>query len=270
MTKPGNVSVDAVLAAWRQGDSVVGDHWFVHRVAPEHPLTAEATAAAKEDVDVAEVQVSGLVVVSQTCDVVRPSAERPYVEVAPLVAVDAGELRGIERGRRPRYAFVPGLRDEHLVADLDRIMTVEKAVVAAWTRLVGCSSDEEAHDFAQALGRKRMRFAFPDDFTEFAGELQDRLQEKHEKRSDEGEALRQLREIRVRAAPGWYADRVDIMFWFIRNDDERALRQWLDLVPEGGRFHPVHGAVVALEDMTARDYVESDPLDLDHLSTRPA
>ena len=61
MTKPGNVSVDAVLAAWRHGDSVVGENWFVHRVAPENPLTAEATAAAKEDVDVAEVQVSGLV-----------------------------------------------------------------------------------------------------------------------------------------------------------------------------------------------------------------
>jgi hypothetical protein len=28
----------------------------------------------------------------------------------------------------------------------------------------------------------------------------------------------------------------------------------------------VEGAVVTLDDMTARDYVESDPLDLDHLS----
>ena len=72
-------------------------------------------------------------------------------------------------------------------------------------------------------------------------------------------------------------------FWFVREEEEiifegkgwpDLLNSWLKLVPASGRFKAVEGQVVVLEDMTARDYVESDPLDLDHLSTsakaRPA
>jgi hypothetical protein len=68
------------------------------------------------------------------------------------------------------------------------------------------------------------------------------------------------------------------MFWFIRNEDEpsfkgqswhRLLESWLNLIPPNGRFGSVNGAVMTLDDLTARDYVESDPLDLDHLSSRP-
>ena len=129
------------------------------------------------------------------------------------------------------------------------------------------------------MARKRTRFAFPDDFTLFASKLQSRLQDKHEKQSDEGEALRALREIRVRAAPSWDADPVDVMFWFIRKDDEpdfkgqswdKFLESWLKLVPATGRFNSVNGVVTTLNDLTARDYVESDPLDLDYLSSQQA
>ena len=35
-----------------------------------------------------------------------------------------------------------------------------------------------------------------------------------------------------------------------------------------GRFANVEGVVVTLADMTAEEYVNSDPLDLDYLSTR--
>ncbi len=89
--------------------------------------------------------------------------------------------------------------------------------------------------------------------------------------------LRSLREIRVRAAPSWDADTVEVMFWIIRKGDQpsfektdwfKLLEAWLKLVPEEGRFTTVEGLVTTLDDLTARDYVESDPLDLDHLSTR--
>lgn len=270
-------SVDAALKHWRQGDCVVGEQWFVHRLAPDIPLTEEAADAASQSVDLAETETRGFLVISQTCDIVRSCIERPYVEVAPLVEVDVGEIQTIERGRRPRYAFVPGLKDSNLVGDLDRVMTVEKAVLASWERIAGCATDQETRYLAQALARKRTRFAFPDDFTSFASKLQSRLQNKHDKYSDEGEALRALREIRVRAAPSWDADPVEIMFWFIRKGDEpdfkgqswdKLLESWLKLVPTTGRFNPVNGVVITLDDMTARDYVESDPLDLDHLSSR--
>ena len=66
-------------------------------------------------------------------------------------------------------------------------------------------------------------------------------------------------------------------FWFIRQEYESdfegqrwdtLLEAWLRLIPASGRFKPVYGTVMALQDLTARDHVESDPLNLDHLSTR--
>lgn len=169
------------------------------------------------------------------------------------------------------------MADKLLVADLDRVMTVEKAVVAEWERVPGCDTDEDIRRFALCLARKRARFAFPDDFTALAARLQRRLLEKHHKQSDEGRGLRALREIRVRAAPYWDAPEVELLFWFIRDGDQpnfegmswdTLLEHWLRLFPEAERFTSIDGVVVTLEDLTARDYVESDPLDLDHLSTR--
>src|SRR4051812_32105621 len=126
-----------MLAAWRQGDCVLGEHWFVHRFDPSLPVTGPGRAAADADADLAEEQVAGLVVVTQTCDVVRSCAERPYVEVCPLVEVNEEKLREIERGRRPAYGFIPLLTDRRLVADLDRTMTVEKPVMMKWARTPG-------------------------------------------------------------------------------------------------------------------------------------
>jgi hypothetical protein len=121
-----------------------------------------------------------------------------------------------------------------------------------------------------------LRFAFPDDFTTVARKLQARLTDKHDKDSDEGRGLRALREIRVHAAPFWDAPTVELFFWFVRYDEDAnfegkswadLLKDWLKLVPASDRFHSVEGQVVALSDMTAAEYVESDRLDLDHLSS---
>jgi hypothetical protein len=269
-------AIDAALSGWRQGDCVVGNQWFVHRIAPEAPLSQEAITAAEQGVDLAEVETLGFTVLSQTCDIVRSCSERPYLEIAPLVRVGDSHLQDIQRGRRPRYAFIPALSSEGLVADLDRVMTVEKSVAATWTRAPGCTSDDEARSFGQALARKRTRWAFPDDFVQLARNLQSRLQDKHRKQSDEGAALRALQQIRVRAAPSWEADSIELMFWFIRHEEvpnfngrnwHELLHSWLALTPKGGRYSLVNGSVVTLDQMTARDYIESDPLDLDHLSS---
>ena len=100
---------------------------------------------------------------------------------------------------------------------------------------------------------------------------------KHDKDSLEGRALRSLREIRVRAAPSWDAQQVHLFVWFIRNDAPAAfegepwhtfLEKWLALVEKRDRFVSVEGQVATLDDLTAREYLESDPLDLDHLTSR--
>lgn len=269
--------VDRALADWRQGDCALGEQWFAHRLLPVFPVTASGRAAAEEGAHLAEEQVLGFALVTQTCDIVRSCKDRPFVEVCPLVEVDDVRLREIERGRRPGYGLVPTLAQRRIVADLDRVMTVEKPVLAEWIRTPGWTTDAEGRAFAAALARKRVRFAFPDDFTAFVEELQRRLQEKHDKESVEGRGLRALREIRVQATPSWDGPDVTLLFWFVRQDADSdfegtgwsdLLDEWLRLVPATGRFSTVHGQVATLEEMNALDYVGSDSLDLDHLSSR--
>ncbi len=275
----GRKETDAALLAWRQGDCVIGEHWFLFRTDITRPLTSDGAAAAAEGVDSAEAEVVGFMITTQTCDIVRGCDKRPFIEVSPLVEVEESTLRLIERGHQPGYAFIAGLAGQRLVADLDRVMTVEKSVVASWERLQGCQTDHDARRLSLALARKRARFAFPDAFVHLASSLQDRLSSKHDKESDEGRALRARREVRVRAAPSWEADEVRLTFWFIRDEDalqfegtgwDHHLQAWMARVPASGRFKEVDGLVLTLEDLTARDYVESDPLDLDHLSNREA
>jgi hypothetical protein len=61
---------------------------------------------------------------------------------------------------------------------------------------------------------------------------------------------------------------VEVFFWFVREEDEtlfegadwsEMLKGWLGLVPARGRLNVVDGAVVTLDDMTARDCVFAKP-----------
>lgn len=275
--------IDTTLKDWCQGDCAIGEHWFAHRFNPQDPLTPDSVGVSKGENDLAEgendlveSEVKGFVIVTQTCDIVRTCDERPFVEVVPLVEVDEQQLKDIKRSRRPQYAYIQGVVGLKLVADLDRVMTIEKAVLAEWERKPGCTNDDEVRELRQALTRKRARFAFPNDFNNFAKKLQKRLRDKHSKTTEEGDALRDLREIRVRAEPSWNSSEIKLMFWFIRDERhsrfeeigwDTFLEKWLQLIPEDGRYQTVDGVVVTLDDMTARDYVESAPLDLDHLSS---
>lgn len=272
-------AIDGALREWRQGDCVLGEHHFLFRLDVQTPLTEEATRAAVEGVDAGEAEVRGFMVATQSCDIVRSCRERPFVEVCPLVQVEQDVLSEIRRARRPVYAYVPGVADKRLVADLDRVMTVEKAVVAKWDRIQGCTTDDERRRLALSLARKRVRVAFPDDFVQFGQPLMKRMSSKHDRNSDEGRALRALREVRVRAAPSWDAEKVELTFYFIRDESEPDfegtgwddwLEGWLERVSRQGRFISVDGLVSTLEDLTAKQYVESDPLDLDYLSQEDA
>jgi hypothetical protein len=260
----GYDAIDAVTQAWRQGDCVLGQQWFVIRGDPS------AASPLPDLNEILEDDVAGLVVLSQTCDIVRSCRDRPYVEVCPLVTSEA--LDDVKKARRPAYAFIPGVAAQGLVAHLDQTMTVTKNVLASWTRVRGCPTLEDQTELARALKRKRGRFAFPDDFNVLCDALQRRLIEKHNRQSPEGTALRRLREIRVEASPDWNAAGVKLMFWFVRNqgdfdtDWSQHLAAWLRLVPPTGRYTQVNGQVATLNEMSAADYVHSIRLDLDHLS----
>ncbi len=272
---PEVATIDEAMQVWRQGDIARDERWFVHAADPARALTDASAQAEAEGAQALTSEVDGLVVLTQTCDIIRSCLKRPYLEVAPVVPVSSQDMASVQRGYRPNLAPLPVLSDA--AVDLDRVMTVEKSIAAQWKRTPGVTTDTDVRAFAQALARKRARFAFPDDFVLLVDQLQQRLAGKHDKNSDEGLGLRALREIRVQASPAWDSDQPSIFFWFLRDGSAPTFKgqnwndlreAWLKLVPKQGRFVDVDGVVVTLDDMTGTDYVASDPLDLDHLSSR--
>jgi len=173
-------AVDEALRAWRQGDVCMDAGLeFLHFAdlsRPHSPTSLQVADALKEAGAVLESGstavlggVRGVVMLIQTCDVFRGCRDRPFVEVSPLIRMGEQDLEDIRRLKRPAFVYVSVTAADCLVADLDRTMTVEKAVVAGWTRTPGWETDDESRDFALALARKRSRFAFPDDFVSAAG-----------------------------------------------------------------------------------------------------
>lgn len=261
-------AVDAAMDLCRQGDYFLGEYSFVS--------LSRVTTENSDDAEWAEQPVAGLVLVSQSCDIARTCRTRPLVELCPLVEVEDAELQKIIACERVRFAALPSLCEQRLVVDLDRTMTAEKAVVAKWTRSQGPSTDSERRDFARALSRKRLRFAFPDDFNKYVQPLRRRLLEKHGKESPEGAALRALVEVRVLAEPSWDSPAVQLTFFFVRNTGSATTfggrrwdqwnEDWIDRLVDAPRFKNPEGLVVDYGSMTAAEYLESDGLDLEYLS----
>ncbi len=260
--------IDAAIAACRQGDCYLGARDFV--------MLGRALTEDGEVDDWLATSEVGFVILTQTCDIVRTCVARPVVELAPLIEVDQKTLDEVIGWRRPGLAFIPALADKRLVADLDRAMTVEKAVIAGWDRIIGFQSDQEIRVFQRVLARKRQRFAFPDEFTEFVRPLQKRLVEKHGKESSEGAALRALEEIRVAASPSWNSNQVHLIFYFVRKEgspedfDGRPwgewCEDWMKRLPTDKRFINSEGLIVDYRSMSAAEYLQSDALDLERLS----
>lgn len=284
----GVAAEEPAFKAWRQGDATLdADLEFAHLADLSKPATkqsADTAAGLGPDIPAAPAMVSdavpGLVVLSQTCDIVRDADKRPYVEVAPLVAAEDGELEQIRKMKYPNRAYVPGLANHRLVADLDRTMTVEKPVLSSWTRVEGCRDRDEIVAFQEALRRKRGRFAFPDDFEKAVQKLQKRMSDRAGKQSREGIYVDALKEIRVRAEPHWEAQNVTLEFWFVKDSDPPSEKEggvagdewpkwkgeWENLVDTGGRFTSVNCTVARHDGMMARDILDTERLDLDRLS----
>lgn len=260
---------------WRQADCSLGKYPFFHVLEVSAAPASAAAAIGTFGENVGIEPCEGVVVLSQSCDIVRTVEEYPFVEVAPLVPADSEFLAEVKACRRPRYAIVPGVEERGLVADFGRIMSLRKDALSTLPRTVGCRDDHEARKFGSAIARKFSRFAFPDDFIRMIGPLRKRLTKRHGRDSPEGVAVSALYEVRVRAAPKWDESRVEIHLWFIWDELDEPSQQiewpkwcdeWLGLIQASEKY-VVTGQSAGLEDLTAREYTESDPLDLDHLST---
>jgi len=274
--------IETALRAWRQGDATVGEGTFLVHIADKRvPLTPTARASVGEAppqhnlFDVFSA-VEGLVVVSQSCDIVKKCSASQYLEVSPLVvSKDDMEFEEIRKRRRTRYAYLPGLADRKLVVDLERTMTVEKAVVASWNRSPGCATDKERATFAEALARKRRRFAFPDGFNAGLRKFRDRIR-RAEGRGTAGHLVAALDEIRVQPFPNWDAAKVTVFFWFLLEPQKitdfdsarKIVEGWMGAIGLSGPFTLGDPAfdIVEPRDMTVDQYLSSHALDYDDIS----
>ena len=222
--------------------------------------------------------VRGVVILTQTCDVVRSACHRPYLELSPLVKVSENELPLIAKGFSPRYAFLPALAADHLVVDLDRCMSITKRafIMARPDVKIGLRDDAEIRAFSTALRRKRGRHAFPKKLSEALAPFIDHVRKKHNRESEVGRFLAECREIRVGVKPSLHSDCPEISVYFlfehivdeVQLDQFRALAERLIAerikVPDG--LDEFEAVVQDMDGISARIYLSLYQLDFENLS----
>jgi hypothetical protein len=144
---------------------------------------------------------AGVVIVTQTCEIVRD--ERLFVHVAPRKQ-HAGDTSSLARkGRMPRYVHLPRLGDNDFVA-LDRLYSIHKSVVADAERIPTVEGAKEAAIFGQAVGRYFSRFAYPDEVSPYLEPLAKHIIEKALKPNGaEGRSIAEVVQLRLRSVNGW-------------------------------------------------------------------
>lgn len=216
--------------------------------------------------------VPGVVVVSQSCDIVRAYGERPLVQVAALARATEAELAQIEARAKPRYGFLTPLKMHGLVVDFDIVASADKQLVATWERQAGCATDGEQRDFAAALARHKQRFAFPDAFQDALKPLRRWIERRAEKPNAAGGMLRSIEQIRV-ICDDWSKPERGLEFIGLLIGDPAAADRLTWAAPLAEMQKSVTGtypeAVMRLatwSELSAAEYVRSDRLDLDGLS----
>lgn len=255
--------IDKHMESWQQGDYVKTD---------ELPFL-RFKVRADGSVIIDQEEALGFLVSSQTCDVVRSCSIRPTVELVPLTQRPAVEVREVKFFRRPRYLFVPALEAEHLVADLDRPIVVDKQVLLRFQPMRGCFNPDEQARMARALARKYDRFAFPNEFNDFVKPLVKRFTTKNKKpNSEEGQHLRAIEEIRVAAEPNWNATEISLLFYLVLGEPyaganwDAWTQEWKTKLSVTPWITEVNFQPITFADMSARDYIDSHLLDLENLS----
>lgn len=146
----------------------------------------------------------GVVVVSQTCDIVQTN--KRSVIVAPRVFVENHRVNAAKKGYSPQYVHLNNLPEDSFV-DLEHCATISKELLVR-SEILGQGVDQRSAEdvgvFAARVGRKFSRFPFPDDVQPWFRPLQVMLQKKHGKSNSLGELLKSTVTLRL-AAQDWEA-----------------------------------------------------------------
>lgn len=205
-------------------------------------------------------EVDEVVVLSQTCDLQFTTATDYLCLLAPVVVVEPVLAREALRGHRPGLAALPWLGDDR-VADLARITTVERSVIAGQSSVGKPRSAQERLDFAESVRRYLTRAALPDEIVTVLKPFLKRIQERHDKNSDEGRCLNLVLELRLSADPDLDDPSPALCVLVILNevdlpslsagvavDDER-----IDQLVEGGVAMAARAVVTASSAVTLRE-----------------
>ena len=105
----------------------------------------------------------GVVVLSQTCDVVQSSKTRCLV--APVVTADDASVVAAKKGRTPLHLYLaPDNSGETRVADMEHAVSLPKPALVGKRilgRHVAEASSRQAGKLAARVGRAFNRFPFP-------------------------------------------------------------------------------------------------------------
>lgn len=251
--------VEAVLSAWRQGD-VCLECSDIPALVPGGIVEGLATA--------------GVVMLSQTCDILQPYDRKPYVQIGRLLKVENDVCLAVERFQRPRYLYVPILRTRKIVCDLDVVATIDKREVANWARLPGAMSPQQQRDFGYAAGRHRSRFAFPDPWAIGFEKLRHWVVRKSSKSGEDGRFLRQVWQMRVHGDVSLaQPPKVEVLCMMDSHCEQQDREAWTNtMVPKMVTLvastwcSDVSFRLVSAEEMTAAEYLLSYRLDFDALS----
>lgn len=258
------------LMQWRQGDYSCVPAEFVSILASDSDGNLEYEA---------NPNILGVVVISQTCDVVRCVPGKEYVVVAPIVELPEDKIPFVRSGATPAYAALEHPPTNTAVIDLNRMLSVHKKALAGWPRSTGFSDNAKLARFAGALERKHGRFAFPDAFADqVISALRDKFKKPHGKASESGKIVRSINHVRVQAAPSWEAELVKIGFRFILEDEPEAFYPAIFkfigdilkgiVLPQGFAFEEPRFTLRNLDGYSAREWTSSQRIDWDYISGR--
>jgi len=264
-------AIVAALSQWRQGDFVLG--------VGDLPLLTTPHPDDEDDTGVVLETHPGFVVLSQSCDLVRPPRLVPAVAMCPLAEATPEQIARIEKGEAPALGLVQGAPNG-LVANFTKTMSVDKSLLVQWERQCGFTDEIAAREFARAIERCFGRFAFPDAFNQSLSKFRSQIIGKYKRAgSSLGKALRSIHEIRVKPSGTWTGDRVKITFIVLFRRSERRETPLAEIAEEIETLIDAIEWVAPFEidpvvpiktgtydDLTARDYAESQPLDLNAMS----
>jgi hypothetical protein len=171
---------------------------------------AEAAAVGRTGLVVVPHPTDLVVLLTQTCDLQQTHAQATLCQVALVVeGVEEAFAHQVARGRHPGWVSLPW-HDPLSVGDLSRITTLQRSVIVGSEGRGRPRNPSERLCFAEAVSRHLTRIAFPDAVSRVLAPVLERMRERHDRHSPEGQCIAKVTTLRLEAAPDLDADVPDL------------------------------------------------------------